>query len=280
MQFRPMPAYVFIKISRKEQEKKKQKIGSILIPETHTFMMYNLQAGEIVSIGQDAHAHFPEMKAAQTILVHHFVQGADDNEAREDHLIGQDEDYNYYAVTVFDFHRKGNETYGIWDGEKIIPNKNYIFLEPPIRDAPNTPDEYINSAIKKTPGGLFAFSNWTESRESKAEKMQRLKGEIEQLSKSGISNPQIKRGIQEKEAELGQMSLDVNCKQYVPFTIAAFNPELKEHFHESADINIGSKIWMLNIAAQTEIEFNGRTYIVAKTNYIGCADNMMLYGGC
>lgn len=279
MQFRVMPAYTLIRISRKEQEQKKHKIGNILIPETCTFMMFNVQAGEIVSIGEDCATHFPEMKIGHTALVHHFVQGADDNEAREDHLIHQDEDYNYYVVTCFDFHRKGNETYGIWDGEKIIPNKNYIFLEPPIKDDPKTPDEYINSALQQTSGGILTFSKWTESRESKTEKMQRLKGEIEQLSKSGISKPHIKRGIQEKEAELGQMSLDVNSKQYIPFTIAAFNPELKECFPQGADINIGSKIWVLNIAAQTEIEFNGKKYIVAKTNYIGCASDFMIYGG-
>lgn len=269
MQLRPMPPYILIRIARKEQEQKKCKIGSIIIPETQRFLMYNMQAGEILAIGNKAAEYFPEMKVGHTLLCHHFVEAEDDTSAREDHLIHQDDEYNYYVVTCFEFYRKGNETYGIWDGEKIIPNKGYIFLEPPAKDDPQSPDEYINSALSKTQSGLLVFSNWTESRESKTEKMQRLKKEVESLSKSGISQAHIKRGIEEKEAELAQMSLDVNSKRYEPYTIAAFNPELKEHLHPDADIAVGKIIYVLNIAAQTEIDFNGRKYIVAKTNYIG-----------
>lgn len=264
-----MPSYVFIRIARKKQEQKKGKIGSIIIPETQRFFMYNMQVGEILAIGKAAAKSFPEMKVGHTLLCHHFVESEDDSSAREDHLVHQDDDYNYYVVTCFEFYRKGNETYGVWDGEKIIPNKEYIFLEPPLKDDPKSPDEYINSALSKTQSGLLVFSNWTESRETKTEKMQRLKKEIESLSKSGISQPHIKRGIEEKEAELTRMSLDVNSKKYEAYTIAAFNPELKEHFHPDANIAVGEIIYVLNIAAQTEIDFNGKKYIVAKTNYIG-----------
>lgn len=278
MQIRPMPPYILIRIARKEQEQKKGKIGSIIIPETQRFLMYNMQAGEIIAIGKAAGEFFPEMKIGHTLLCHHFVEAEDDSSAREDHLVHQDDDYNYYVVTCFEFYRKGNETYGVWDGEKIIPNKEYIFLEPPIKDDPKSPDEYINSALSKTQSGLLVFSNWTESRETKTEKMQRLKKEVEHLSRSGISKPHIKKAIEEKEAELGQMSLDVNSKKYEPYTIAAFNPELKENFHPNANIAVGEIIYVLNIAAQTEIDFNGLKYVVAKTNYIG-GTKEHLYGG-
>lgn len=269
MQIRPMPPYILIRIARKQQEEKKGKIGSIIIPETQRFLMYNMQAGEIMAIGHKAAKFFPEMRVGQTLLCHHFVEAEGEESAREDHLIDQDDTYNYYVVTCFDFYRKGNETYGVWDGEKIIPNKEYIFLEPPVKDDPKSPDEYINSALSKTQSGLLVFSNWSESRESKTEKMQRLKAEIESLSKSGISQSHIKRGIEEKEAELNRMSLDVNSKSYHPYVIAAFNSQLKENFHPNADIAVGKIIYVLNIAAQTEIDFNDKKYIVAKTSYIG-----------
>lgn len=266
---RPHSPYFLIRISRQEQAQKKQKIGSIIIPETQTFMMYNLQCGEIVGIGQNAHEYFPEVEIGHTLLIHHFVQGADDNEAREDHLIHQDEVYNYYVVACFDFYRKGNETYGVWDGTKIIPNKDYIFLETPKKDEPKSPDEYINAALKSTSGGILTFTNWQESRESKADKMQRLQAEIQELSKSGAQKPHIAKGIQERERELELLSVDINTKSYVPYTIAAFNLELKEQFDNSANIEVGEQVWLLNIAAQTQIEFNDKSYIVAKTNYIG-----------
>src|SRR5688572_3754404 len=198
----PMPSYFLIRISREKEIRQKQKIGSIIIPETQTFMMYNVQAGEIVAIGKKAAEYFPEAKIGDTLLCHHFVQGLNEHEAREDHLIHQDEVYNYYVVTCFDFHRKSNETYGIWDGVKIIPNKDYIFLEVPTKDDPTSPDEYINSALQKTTSSILTFTNWTESRETKADKMQRLKSEIQELSKSGAQKPHIAKGIKEKEFEL------------------------------------------------------------------------------
>lgn len=195
------------------------------------------------------------------------MESESEQAAREDHLIHQDEAYNYYVVTCFDFHRKSNETYGIWDGEKIIPNKDYIFLELPNKDAPNSPDEYINSAIKQTQGGILTFTNWTESRETKAEKMQRLKSEIQELSKSGAQKPHIAQGIKVKEAELEQLSLNINNKSYQECTVAAFNPDLKNSL---PNIEVGGSVYVLNIAAQTEIDFMNNKYIVCKTNYIGC----------
>ena len=263
----PMPSYFLIRISREKETQHKQKIGSIIIPETQTFMMYNVQAGEIVSIGKRAAEYFPEAKIGDTLLCHHFVQGLNENDAREDHLIHQDETYNYYVVTCFDFHSKSNETYGIWDGEKIIPNKDYIFLEVPTKDDPKSPDEYINSAIRQTSGGILTFANWTESRETKSDKMQRLKGEIQELSKSGAQKPHIAKGIKEKEYELERLSLDLNNKSYQQYTIAAFNPDLTNSF---PDLKVGDYIYVLNIAAQTEIDFMNKKYIVTKVNYIGC----------
>lgn len=263
----PMPSYVLIKISRKAQEEKKNKLGSIIIPETQRFLMYNMQVGEVVAFGAKAKEHFPELEIGHTLLCHHFVEGEGELSAREDHLIHQDETYNYYVVTCFDFHRKSNETYGIWDSEKIIPNKDYIFLEVPKKDDPKTPDEYINSAIKQTHGGILTFTNWTESRETKAEKMQRLKSEIQELSKSGAQKPHIAQGIKAKEVELEQLSLNINSKSYQEYTIAAFNPDLKNNLPK---IEVGGSIYVLNIAAQTEIDFMNKKYIVCKTNYIGC----------
>lgn len=264
---RPASPYFLVKISRKEQKNKRQKIGSIIIPETERYMMYNAQAGEIVGIGNRASEYFPEAKIGDILLCHHFVESENESEARLDHLVHQDEDYNYYVVAAFDYGRKGNETYGVWDGDKIIPNKDYIFLEVPAKDDPKSPDEYINSALSKSSGGLLIFSNWTESRETKAEKMQRLKREIQELSKSGAQKPHIAEGIKAKEAELERLSLDINNKSYQKYKVAAYNLDLKNSFPE---IEAGSLIYVLNIAAQTEVNFMDRKYIITKINYIGC----------
>lgn len=267
---RPASNYFLIKILRKEQAEKKGKIGSIIIPETCTFMEYNIQYGEVIGIGAKAHKHFPEVKTGHLLICHHFVCGESDDDARTDHLVHQDEDYNYYVVSCFDVPGKGNETYGVWDGEKIIPNKDYIFLEPDLPKADMTgfdDDETLSKITHVTAGGLIVFNEWKESREKKVEKMQALKNEVQHLSKSDPNKAHIRTGILQKEEELQKMSLDINEKRYAPYTIAAFNPELQDHFGKP--LSIGQTIYCLNIACETHVEFMDKKYRVVKTNYIG-----------
>lgn len=264
---KPFKNYFLIRINRAKEEQNKEKIGNIFLAPSQVFMTRNTQCGEVVAIGDKAREYFPEVKIGHTLLIHHFCQGANEADAREDHLVDQDENYNYYVVSAFAFHRKNVETYGAWDGEKIIPNKDYIFLEPEIVIDPKSPDEYINSALQQSDNGLFVFKEWKESRETKTEKIKTLKTEIESLSKSGTHKPAVITAIKQKEAEIEILSADINQKCYKPYKIAAFNPSLQEPFNNQIEIN--DEVWILNLAAQTEIEFNNRKYIVAKTEYIG-----------
>jgi co-chaperonin GroES (HSP10) len=268
---RPAKWYFLIKINRQAAKQKKHSIGSILIPETQSFMMYNMQCGEIVGIGEKAHESFPEAKIGHTLIIHHFCEGEGEADAKTDHLIHQDDDYNYYVVSCFEIAGKGNEAYGVWDGEKIIPHQDYIFLDVPLPVEPQTPDEYIDSALRKTAGGILTFTNYTENRESKAQKMQRIKGEIDVLTRSGVNKPGIAVEVHKKEEELAQLSLEINARSYHPYTIAAFNPGLKERFGYRAHIEVGATVYVMNQAAQTEIEFKNKKYIVAKASYIGGA---------
>lgn len=264
----PAKPYFLIRIARQSQNQKKEKVGKIIIPETLRFMQYNLQCGEVVAIGEKANEYFPEVKIGYTLLVHHFVEGEGEQDAREDHLVDQDENFNYYVVSAYAFHRKNVETYAVWDGEKIIPNKDYIFLEPETVVDPKSPDEYIESAIKKTETGLFVFNKWRENRETKTEKIKSLRQEIDSLSKSGVNKPHVITAIRNKEAEIELLSTQINKRLYKPCKIAAFNPELSSLFGHQIELN--DEIWMLDSAIETIIEFNGRKYIAAKTQYIGC----------
>lgn len=266
---KPHSPYFLIKISRKDKEKAKEKVGSIFVAPSQTFMNYNLQCGEIVSIGEGAAKYFPEAEIGHTLIMHHFVESNNDNEAKEEHLIHWDEDYNYYVVTAYEFNGKNCETYGVWDGEKIIPNKDYIFLKtivPIHKDLP--PDELINQQLSVSKHGILLFENWTDSRESKESKMAEVKKEVESLSKSGTNKRHVQQGITEKEAEMNKMSAEINKQKYSPYTVAYANKDLVEWFDR--DVIEGDTLYMLNIACSTEINFMGVNYIVTKTKFIGC----------
>lgn len=266
---RPLPPYFLIRVSKQLEKKSKSTIGSFILPETMAFMAHNTQWGEIVAIGERAHEYFPEAKVGHILIVHHFVQQNNEEEAKEQHLIHWDEEYNYYIVTAYEYAGKGNETYGVWDGEKIIPNKDYIFLhtaKPKQSDLP--PEEALNQSLKVTESGLLVFDEWTETREQKEERQQELKRQSEELAKSGTHKLHINQGIVLNQWEAEAIGREISHQAYMFYTVAATNKQLSEWF--GRDVVSGDTLGLLNLAAQTTIGFNGETYIVSKTKFIGC----------
>ncbi len=268
---KPNGHYILIKTSRAEEKERKEKKGSIYLPSSQIFMTRNLQHGEVVSIGDKAQKAFPEVKVGHTLLVHHFVQAENEQSSKDEHLVYQDKKFNYYVVSVYQIAGKTAEAYATWDGEKLMPNPYYIFLE---YDPPVTMDMDVETMIAKSmtvsASGILTFKDWTESREVKEEKMAQLKMEIDGLTKSGTNKPHIIEAIKEKEQRLNILSDQINGKYFAPYTVAAFNPALNESFN--GQMKVGSTIYVWSIAAQTTIEFFGKEYRVVKATdqYIGC----------
>lgn len=267
----PNGHYILIRTSRQEEIERKERKGSIYLPSSQIFMTRNLQHGEVVSIGEKAHKYFPEVKVGHTLLVHHFVQAENEQAAKDEHLVHQDEKYNYYVVSVYQIAGKTAEAYAAWDGEKLIPNPYYIFLE---FDPPVSMDMDIDTMIAKSmqisKSGILTFNQWHETREDKEAKMAQLKMEIDGLSKSGVNKSHIKEAIQEKEQKLERLSAEINGKYFGAFTVAAFHESLNESFQNK--MKVGSVVYVWTIAAQTTIEFFGKEYRVVKADdkYIGC----------
>lgn len=266
---KPFNPYFLVRTERIKEKESKTKIGSLYVSEVEALMQYNLASAEIVDISERAAQYFPEAKIGHQLLMHHFVIDVNEAAAREDHLVHQDDIYNYYVVTAYEHNGKGSECYGVWNGEKIIPNKEFVFLQDDkivAHDLP--PDEAINAALDKTETGLFLFKEWRESREDKEAKQARLKKEVESLSKSGVNKPHIKQAIREKEREMESIGGDINRQKYQSYTVAFANKELSDWFNRP--VSAGDTLAILNIAAQSKLKFNGVEYIVCKTKYIAC----------
>lgn len=229
-------------------------------------MQRNMQYGEIVGIGEKAHEYFPEAQIGHILLTHHYVEQANEHEAKQSHLIHQDSDYNYYVVAAFPHNGKGYETYGVWTGTEFIPIKDFIFLDvaPPITND-LSPDDYINQAIEQSDSGLFVFKEWKETREESTAKMKEIKQEIHNISK-GKSHT-VKHEILRKEEQMAEISAKINSDTYDPYTIVAINPETNEWFDNLA--TSGSTIYTLNKASQTTVEFKGKEYRMVPVKYIG-----------
>lgn len=266
MKLTPMPPFFLVKIARKKRDTGTR----IIIPDTIKYMAYNMQCGEIVGIGSFAAKHFPEAKIGMTLIIHHFVESETEADAKVDHLVHQEDGYNYYVVTCTEHNGKMNETYGVWDGEKIIPNRDYIFLKLPEKPSAAVGfDDVPKVEMEVSEGGILLFKEWEESREEKEARQTELKKQTQNLALSGTHKDHIQKGIAEKEIEMAKISEDINRKRYLPFKVAYYHPSLLQNYSTINSIGPEDDVYVLNIAAQTTVQFNGAEYIVSKTNYVG-----------
>lgn len=258
MEFYPLPAYFIVKIEIEKQNNRKEKIGSLYLHFNEVNMQRNMQRGEVIAIGSLAKTSFPQVSLGDTLIFHHFVEGQDKEKSN---LLHSDKNYNYYFVTACEYNGHRNETYGVFDGTKIIPHPDFIFIEPKVKVKEISADEFIEQNTSKI-GSLILFNNWEESREDKEEKAQRLTAEIKSASKGKSMSDSTKIALEEKQIEAEKITTSLSKKEYKPFKVASYNP----------NINVKENIYSLSMAAQTEIEFMDKEYIIIQSKFC-CGTN-------
>lgn len=258
MQFVPNPNSIVVSINKVKQKEKKEKIGSLYVVTNEKDESRNMQQGEVVGFGSNLNHLFPQAKIGHTAILHWLVESR-----QRSYKIFEDENNNYYQVTACEFNGRANELYGVWDGEKIIPNPEYIFLE----------KEKDTRELKESESGILLYENWTETRKDKEDKMATINAEIQSLTKTKMSN-QLAGGIREKEAELAKISNDINKQRIQFYKVAAINPDVAEEIENcfGHEFKIGDKVGFLNLATQTTVEFMGTEYIVALCNHLKCSE--------
>lgn len=262
MTFSPLPPYFIVKINKETQSQRKEKIGMLYLHFKEVFMQRNMQCGEIVGIGKDAKNIFPDSKIGDTVLFHHFVEG----DSKKSNLIFQDKEYNYYYVTTSDFNGHRNETYGIFDGEKIIPHPEFIFIkdEEEVKEGYEDNEDFINKNTKQV-GSLILFNNWTESRDVKEEKAKTLMAEIKNQSKGKSMSDSTKRGLEEKQKDAESITASLNKREYKLFDIEYYPKSMEKKCNANLEDKKG--VYVLSLAAHTELDFLDKKYKVLSTKY-------------
>lgn len=272
MRLKASPHYVIVKCSKLEQSKLKEKIGSIIIPPDEHYMAYNLEYGEVYDIGVHALAEFPELRVGNDIIIHHSVQGMDRSDSEKSHLIYEDDEYMYYATTTFevvgDGVSKRTEIYATVINGEIVPHKDFIFLKVEQDEVKSfsSQDEQIDQRLNKTKGGLFVFSEWKESAEQMTSRMEKIKHENLELSKTTNQN-KIKTKLAQNDEEMEKISMELNKITFLPFTVE-YAPEILNRWF-GRNIKKGDTMFMQNNACKTIVNYKGNKFIVAQTKYIG-----------
>ena len=275
---KPYKPYLLIKVPKSIQSERRQKIGSLFIPPSFVWMRRNLQMGEIVAIGESAAKYFPEAQIGHVAIVHHFVEGQAYNNESTNYLVDEDKTHNYYVVTAHEFEGRRNETYGVWDGHQIIPNKDFIFLEPEPEVTTDIPELVVesnlagegefmpNMPMMVSSAGLLIPKEVKKTREQLTAAMGANTERIKQLSKISQMRPEVANEIHKLEHENNMLSKQVNKKEYIPFTVA--------YSHPSFIAQRGDVVYSYNIASKTEVEFMDKKYILTNSEYIGVLDSI------
>lgn len=249
MQLKAMSPYFIMKVPKKDETEKREKIGNVYIHPSFVWMTRNTQCGIIHDISKEAANQLPEAKMNDILITHHFSQGSHSSrETDKRFFVYDDEVYNYYIITSKEGNGQNNQTYGVWDREKITPHKEYIFLE---YEMPIIELKEENSVIESV--------DWKQTSEDIVLRLEAIKKDTEMLTKGKLT-PEIVRLVQSNENEQMRLNHKLHEQKYLPYKVAYSNPSSS---HKSGDI-----VYCLNIAAATSLEFNGKEYRIIEVKHI------------
>ena len=279
MNWTPLYPQIFVKVPKAEQRDRLEKIGVLYYPPEYAYMKRGMQCGEIVDYDECAKDHFPELKNGHILLFHHFIEHKETKSKRKCYQIDEDKDYNYYAVTAMEHNGERSLAFGLWDGEALVPNKDYIFLFPEPKPESDLDDFHFNTggsdfrtniAMKEASAGLVVPKERKLSREELSEKMKQNMERIKKIAPFLRMRSDVKWEIEKLEAENVKMSKLINKTSYEPYEIAGINESYQRFVYDSFGCLIGANdiVYILNIATHMRIEFLGNEYIVSQTKYI------------
>jgi hypothetical protein len=239
MTLQPLSPNFLIKVLKEEEMNKREMDGSLYLHPNFVWLTRNTQCGIIEGISPEANKQLPEAMIGDMLLVHHFVQRSHETKSDNDKFLAyEDEQYKYYNVVSKEIPGSNNMTYGVYRNGEIIPHPQYVFLEKEIEN---------KDGWYQTPEEIFA-------------KLEEIKNFITYRTKNGLTEETIMQ-VKKKEAEMMELNLSLQTKEYLPYKIAFAN--------KSLGLENGSIVFALNIATQTIVNYNGIDYRVCDTKYLG-----------
>jgi len=275
----PMSDFFLIRISKADQQDRKEREGRFYFPSEYAYMQRELQYGEIIGIGKRAAEWMPQAEIGDYLLIHHMVSGKKTDKGYCFYFVTEDKEYNYYGVNAYEMPGEMPLAYGIAKGEDIIPTPDYIFLEVP---------QHRPVVEEIASEGIIAVT-MSQTREQIIQTMKDnlercrqlapnlVSSEADQKRKMATSEGREKvkyatQEIQRLQAENERLSKQLNKRRYESFVVAAINPDFNEGVFKiyGRYIEPGQQVYMLGMACKTVIDFSGTPYIVANTKYFGC----------
>lgn len=283
--FKIMPWLFLVKINKQDQKNFKQKISSnspFFMPISQTHNTRNMEHGEIVQIGDwmkgtsDFEVYekgrgiygWESCEVGMTLIFHHTIeQHVTDKDSKAQYWLFEDGTHNYYIVD-------GINIRGFYDGEKIVPHPNFVFLKNvPAFESDGELDAATGNKLVKSKGGILLIAKWDESASNISQKSERIKEQIESLAKSTRTD-EIQRKMESLEEERNQLNRSAQKKRYLPYRLAHFNRKLERDFGKKLVDN--DILFCFNKACLYICNFQDKaeySYIICLQEHIGLLVN-------
>jgi len=271
MNIKVMPNLFLVRINKKEQKDFKEKLSKnspffTAVSSQHNAR--NMECGEIVQIGERIKIYgWENCKVGMQLIFHHSIESPVSSKGKDkyslQYFIYEDEGFNYYVVDDINCR-------GFFDGEKITPHPNFVFLKNlPAYDNNDEIDQATGNKIKQSSGGIFMVTNWDDSPQNIAQKSQKIKDRIESLTKSKRT-PERQLEMERLEQERIKLNRKSQKHEFLPFKVAFSNRKLDRDF--SRKIQEDDILYCYNKACLYISNFQDKdySYIICLTEHIGC----------
>lgn len=259
-----MPHYFMVRINIEEQKRCKERFSKdsvLYMPPSNIGNSRNMECGEIVQIGEWAKNIFEEAKIGDVLIFDWIIESGQD-ETRLSFFLYSDEEYNYYAVNEPNIK-------GLYKDGIVIPHKNYIFLKnisafPPSGEL----DEVSGLHLDKTQSGLFVFTDYKETPQDIARKVEDLKLQINSLAKSRRTL-QVQQAIDNLSKEMNGLNRKLQKKTLLPYKVAYSSKRVDRNF--GFKLKEDDILYCENWACRYITNFKNKdySYIVCPVDNIG-----------
>lgn len=258
---RPNKQFMLVRIDKQQQAVLREKTkGGIFIPEKYLYMKYNLQYGEIISIGEKVHRIFPEAQPGDMAIFHHFVESqphlmvSRENNGDELRLVRVDPDV--ITFQLFGIITKAGE---------LIPFQDYIFLDPEVKTIKK-------KGLTLDSSGLIVGESMWDDDDFLLREIARLNTEIKWIAETfdGLDSvldwkkvDEIEKDIKGKKEQIQQMTAYMNRFVLGKATVL--------HVHPKTEKENRIKPGFKHVVAKKElypIYFAGNEFKIANKNMI------------
>lgn len=251
--------HIVVKIEKALQLEKREKVNGIYIAPQYQYMLYNLQWGTIISIGERVHEDYPFIEEGDILLFHHTIE---DDEWR---LVDTDEELNEYRIVAGVKENFNYEIFGVVrqvaNETLFIPDTQYIFVSPKMKPLKKS---ITSDVIAIVDPSLFEDEQYLNMKIAECElQVSNLKATVESNKDNLVLADQCVKSMYAIAQEMKGYTNRLNQKKIFSVEIIAIHDSLSKEL----DLSIADRI-VVNRNELYPLDVQGHKLLLANKDFV------------